>query len=81
MGAHVHSLAVNPLSLIFGHPCTALLALAGVEVSIEHRKIAAIVVEHLVGLDIGMIHRDGTVLFERDAVEAVGQSEHALDNL
>ena len=77
---YVHALAVNPLTLEFGHPCTALLALARMEVGVEHSQIRAVLVEHLVCLNVGMIHLDVLVLLECDAVEACGESEHALYN-
>ena len=81
MRSHVHSLAVDELSLVFGHPCSSLLALAGVEVGIEHGEERTIAVEHLVCFHVGMIHRNVFALLERNAVEAVGKSEHAVDNL
>ena len=41
------------LTLEFGHPSTALFALAWEEIGIEHGKIAAIAVEYLVSLNVG----------------------------
>ena len=65
---HVHALAVYPLTLKFGHPCAALLALAWVEVGIEHGKVRAVLIEHLVSLDVGVVHLYVLCLLERYAV-------------
>ena len=75
---YVFALLGNPLTLILRHPGTALFTLAGMEIGIEHSQIASVLVEHLVGFHVGMIHRDILVLLERDAIQAVGQSEHTV---
>ena len=69
------------LPLILRHPCTALLTLAGVEVGVEYGQVRTVLVEHLVGLHVGMVDGNVLVLLERDAVQPVGQSKHALDDL
>ena len=66
--SHVLPLLVNPLSLIFRHPCSALLSLARMEVGIEHGEIRTVLVEHLVCLHVGMIDGDVLVLLECYAV-------------
>ena len=81
MRADVLALAVDELSLIFCHPCTALLALAGVEVGIEDSQEAAVLVEHLVGLDVRVVDGDVLVLLESDAVQSVSQSEDTFDDI
>ena len=81
MRPYVFALAVDPLSLIFCHPCTALFALARMEVGVEHGKIRAVLVEHLVGFHVGMVNLYVLVLLECYAVESVGKSEHALNDL
>ena len=78
MGSDVYSLAVNPLTLELRHPSPSLLAFSRMEVGIEHSEERAVTVEHLIGLHVGMVDGDVLVLFERDAVEAVGQSEHTV---
>ena len=78
---HVVALAVYPLTLKFGHPGTALLALAREEVGIQHGQIRAVAVRNLVGFHVGVIHRDVFVLLEGDAVQAGSQSEDALDDV
>ena len=77
----LHVDALHPLALIFGHPCPTLLALAGMEIGIEDGQIGTVLIEHLVGFHVGMINGDVLVLLEGDAVEAVGEAEHAVDNL
>ena len=72
---------VYPLALKFCHPCTALLALAWVEVGIEYGQIASVAVQDLVGLDIGVVDRDIFALMERDTIQGSGQSEHAPDDI
>ena len=69
------------LSLIFCHPGTSLLTLAGVEVGIEYGQVRAVLVEHLVGFHIGMIYGDILVLLESDAVQLISQSEDTFDNV
>ena len=81
VGTYVFSFPVDTLSLIRCHPRTALLAFARMEVGIEYGEIRAILVEHLIGLDIRMIDRDVLILLKGDAVEAVGQSEDAVNDL
>ena len=81
MGAHILALLIDKLSLILGHPCPTLLAFTRMEVGIEHGEIGAVSIEHLVGLHVGMIHGDVLILLERDAIQAVGQSEDAVDHL
>ena len=78
---YVHSLAVDELSLVFGHPGSALLALAGMEVGIEYRQIRTVAVEHLVCLHVGVIHLDVLVFAECDAVEPCCQAEYAFNHL
>ena len=51
------------------------------EVCIEHSQIAAVLVEHLVGLDVRMINGDILVLLECDTIEFVGQTEHTVYHL
>ena len=77
----VLALLVDILSLIFRHPGTALLALAGVEISVEDGEIAAILVEHLVSLDVRMVNRNVLVLLEGDAVQLVGKTEDTAYHL
>ena len=77
----VHPLLRDPLSLVFGHPCSTLFALAGVEVGIEHGEIASVAVEHLIRLHVGVVDGNILVLLEGDAIEFVGESEHAADHL
>ena len=79
--SHVHALAVNILSLVFSHPCSALLAVAGVEIGVEHGQIRTVAVEHLVSLNVGMIHLDVLVFAECDAIEPCGKSEHSVNHL
>ena len=77
---HIDALAVDILSLVFRHPGAALLPFAGMEVGVEHGQEGTILVEHLVGLHVGMIHGNVLVLLEGDAIEAVGQSEDTVDD-
>ena len=78
---NVNALMVNPLSLEFCHPGTALLALAREEVGIEYGEIAAVLVEYLVCLHVWMVYRNILVLLEGDAVELVGKTEYAVYHL
>ena len=73
--------AFLPLSLIFCHPCTALLTLTWVEVGIEYSKERSVLIKHLVCLNIWMIYWYILILLECDAVQAVSQTEHAINNL
>ena len=77
---HIVALAVYPLPLKLGHPSPALLAFTRMEIGVEHGPIAAVLVEHLVGLHIGVVDGDVVIFLERDAVEPVGQSEHPVDH-
>ena len=81
VGTHIHAFLVDILSLILSHPCSTLLAFAGVEVGIEHSQEGAVLVEHLVGLHVRVINGNILILLERDAIEFVGQSKDAIDNL
>ena len=78
---NVNALMVNPLSLEFCHPGTALLALAREEVGIEYGEIAAVLVEYLVCLHVWMVYRNILVFLEGDAVELVGKTEYAVYHL
>ena len=82
--AHVRTdvlaLVVDVLTLEIGHPGTALLALAGMEVGIEHGQVTAVAVEYLIGFHVGVVDGYLAVLAERDAVELVGQAKHALNH-
>ena len=78
MWTHIVALAVYPLSLKLCHPGSTLLALARVEVGIEHSEIAAVFVEHLVGFNVGMVDGYVFVLLEGYAVEGGGKPKHAF---
>src|SRR5574344_3106518 len=60
--------AVNPLTLIFCHPCATLLSFAWVEIGIEYSQIRSVFIEHFISFYILMIDRDIFILFECDAV-------------
>jgi hypothetical protein len=75
------ALRIDALSFVFGHPRSALLALARVEIGIEHGEIGTIPVEHFVGLDIGVVNGYILILAEGDAIETSGESEDALDDV
>ena len=77
----VVALVVDPLSPELRHPGPALLPLAGMEVGIEHGQMAAVAVEDLIGLHFGMVDGDVLALLEGDAIEAGGETEHALDDI
>ncbi len=77
----VLTLAVNPLSLIFGHPGTTLLAFAGMEVGIEYSQIRAVFIKHLIRLNVRVIDRNILVFFESDTVKTVGKTEDTIDDL
>ena len=81
MRPNVVALTVNPLPLELGHPSTPLLAFSREEVGIEHGQIRSVTVENFVSLDVGMVNGDVVVGLEGDAIQAIGQSEHAIDNL
>ena len=81
MRAYVFAFAVDELPLVFCHPCTALLALAGVEVGIENSQIGTVLVENLISFDIGMVDGDVLVFLEGDAVQTVGQAKDTLDDV
>ena len=51
------------------------------EIGIEDGEIRTVLVEDLIGLHVGMIDRNILVLLEGDAIETVGQAEHAVDDL
>ncbi len=70
-----------PLVLVFGHPCARLFRFARMEVGIEHRQVTAVLVEHLKRLYVGVIHRNLSILFERDAVKAMCQAEDTVNHL
>ena len=72
---------VDILSLKLRHPRTALLALARMEISIEYGQERAVLVEHLVRLDVGMIHGNVLVFLEGYSVQLVSQSEDPLDDV
>ena len=69
------------MSLVFSHPGTSLFAFAGMEVGIEYSQIAAVLVEYLVCLYIRVIDWDVLALLERDAIQAVSQSEDTFDDI
>ena len=81
MWTDILSFLGNPLSLIFCHPRTALFSLTGMEVSIEHSKIRAVLVEDLIGFHVGVIYRNVFILLESNAIEFISQPEDTLDNL
>ena len=81
MRTDVLPLAVNPLSLIFRHPGTTLLAFARMEVCIEYGQIRAIFIKHLIRLNIRMIDRNSLVFFESNTVKTVGQAKDTIDDL
>ena len=80
MRAHIHAFVVDPLSLELGHPSAALLPLTWVEVGIEHSQERAVAVEDLVDFHVGVIYWYLMILFERNAIEAVGQAKDAFDD-
>ena len=63
---------------IIGHPCPTLFAVARMEIRIKHGEMAAVGIFHLVCLHIGVVNGDIRIFLKGDAVEARGQSEHAL---
>ena len=77
----VHSLAVDPLTLVFRHPGPTLLTFSRMEVGIEHREIGAILIKHLVSLHVRMIDGNRRILLEGDTIETVGQPEDTVDYL
>ena len=78
---YVLALMVDGLLLEFRHPGTVVLTLAWVEVGVEDGEIAAVLVKDLIGLDVGMIDGDVLVFLECDAIEAMCQTEDAVDDL
>ena len=76
----VFTFSVDILSLIFRHPRTALLAFARMEVGIEHSEERAVLIEHLVSLDVRMIDGNVLVLLECDAIQLIGQSEDTVNH-
>ena len=77
----LHVLTLHPLALVFRHPGTSLLTLAGMEVGIKDGEIRTVLVEHLVGFHVRMIDRDILVFLECDAVETIGKTKHATNDL
>ena len=45
------------------------------------KEVEAVIVKYLISLDIRMVHRYVLVLLERNSVQSVGKSEHALDDV
>ena len=90
MGAHIlhifwsegllQILALYPLALIFCHPSTPLLALARMEIGIEHSEERTVFIKHLIGFNIRMIDGNVLVLLKGDAVETISQSEDATNH-
>ena len=80
MGSDIHAFPVDPLPLELRHPCPTLLSFARMEVGIEHSQVGAVAIEHLVGLDVGMIDGYVLILDESDAIEPVSQSEDTFDD-
>ena len=61
-----------PLALVFGHPGSTLLTLAGMEIGIEYSQERAILIKHLVSLYIRVINGDILVLLKGDTVQTIG---------
>ena len=81
MGSDVLAFPRDPLALELGHPGTILLAFARIEVSIEHGEVTAILVKHFISLHVRVIDLYILILLERYAIELVGQSEDALNDV
>ena len=81
MGTAVAPLVVYPLSFELRHPSPSLLALARIEVRIEHRKKTSVFVIDFVGLYVGVIHRYFCIGLETDTIEFGGQPKHTLDDI
>ena len=72
-------LAVDDLRTAeLGHPCPGTLRFAGKEVQVEYRHETAVLVGHVVGRHVGMVHLDLVVGREIQPVELVGEHEDAL---
>ena len=78
---NILALTVDPLTLIFCHPCPTLLAFARMEVGIEYCQERAVLIENLVGLHVRMIDGNIFVLFEANAIQTVSQAKDAIDDL
>ena len=67
------------LTTELGHPCTASLACAWEEVSIEKCTVTAFCTIHLLYLLVRMIYRDIVKLLESDAVKTGSESKNRID--
>lgn len=61
------------------HPCTASLACAREEVSIEERKMCAVCILDLINLYILVIYRDIVALLKSDSIKACCKAEHCIN--
>ena len=59
---------VAVFATVVGHPCPALFAAAGEEISEEYGQQLPVLVADAVGCHVGVIYRYGLVLLEGDAV-------------
>ena len=64
MRTYIGSVTLNPLTLVFCHPCSVLLAFAWIEVNIEQSEVCAVLIEYFKSLDIGIINWDVFILLE-----------------
>ena len=60
------------------HPRSAALGRAGKRIEHEDRQLAAILVEHVIGGDVGVVNRQVGTLLEGQAVELARGVEHAV---
>ena len=61
------------------HPGSTTLRRTTVIVAIEECKALAVIVDHLIGLHVGMIGWDVCALLEREAIHAAGRIEHTVE--
>ena len=76
MRTHIDTFMIDPLSLKFGHPSTALLTFSRMKVGIKHSEIFAVGIEYFIGFHIGMVNRNVLILSKRDAVKFIRQTEY-----
>ena len=66
------------LAPVLGHPGSALFALAGEEISVEHGQEAVVTVKHLIGLHLRVEYGNVGALVEPYAVESAGECKDTV---
>ena len=78
MWTYVYTIIIDKLILEFRHPCSRLLALARMEIGIEHSKVFSVVVKNLICLHVAVVYWNLCIFLERYAIECCCETEDAF---